>query len=644
MKIYLTSVICVICCYAASYGQKSILHFSPDKFDSKLLTSYGKSKNDQSADTSSVSLINYNEAFRFDGEDDYMEYKDKIKDLSNVTVFTVFRSKNDSVKEAEIWGMYGENSALGLSTKTIVSSKMQSGYEGVSPGSVVLHVFTETNPSNNNSGNTNSILNVGVIKKAPANRYFKGDVAEIIVFDKRLKGVKRQIVESKLALKYGVTLNQGEDYKLSKRRIVWDADENEEFSYNIAGIGRDNGEDVYQNQSTSSNEPGLLVIGVDSIVKSNSENNGKIKNHQFLVWGDNNAPLIESKDNNPEGKVPMLQRKWLMKATGNRSDEINTQVVLDANKLFGVLGAKEDYSLIIDRSGTGNFEHQDCSYISPSDLSSDGILRFNNISWDIDGSGKDVFSFSLRKDLVASLSGEASTICNEEATVLNYDREGGIPPYSYTLSDTSGFSKNWKSDQDKEMDYSIKDIPAGDYTLTITDYTGAISKADFTVMEEPLVTVELGEDKFMEEEVLLIDPQISNKEKVVSFEWTGDNGFSNDRESVKIIEPGSYTLTLTTEAGCTCSDTIFISDKFVQDFSLYPNPAPGGEYNISVSLTESSDINVRVYNLLGVLVYEYKAENQKQVNIEADAIGSSGLYTVVLQTSKGRVSTKLLVK
>lgn len=647
MKTYLTSVICMIICYAASYGQKSVLHFSPDKFDSALMVSFGNSKNVQSADSLSISLINYNPAFRFDGEDDYLEYNGKIKDISNATVFTIFRSENDTVKETEVWGMYGEDSALGLTTKTIVSSKMQSGYEGVIPGSVVLHVFTETNSSNNNNnGNPNSILNVGVIKKASANRYFKGEIGEIIAFDKRLKGDNRAIVESTLALRYGITLNRGEDYKLAKNRIVWNADENNDYSFNITGIGRDNSADLYQKQSTSSNEPGLLIIGVDSIVKSNTENNGKIKNRQFLVWGDNNAPLREGKDNNPEGKVPMLQRKWLMKATGNKSDEINTQLVIDANKLFGGLGAKEDYSLIIDRSGNGDFETQDCSYISPSELSAEGILKFDNILWDVDGSGKDVFSISLKKDLLASLSGEEATICNEGSTILNYDREGGIPPYSYDLTSTSGFAKNWKSDQDKEMEYSIKDLPAGIYTLAITDHTGTTSKADYTVVEEPLVTVDLGPDKtfLAKGEELILEPQITNKEKVVSFEWTGDHGFSSKEESLNISKPGTYTLTLTTETGCTCSDTIFISDNFVQEFSLYPNPAPEGKYSISVGLTENSDIKIRVYNMLGALVYEYKAENQNQLNIEADALGASGLYTIVLQTSKGVVSKKLLVK
>lgn len=92
----------------------------------------------------------------------------------------------------------------------------------------------------------------------------------------RLKSDKRANVESKLALRYGVTLDRGVDYKLAKNRIVWNADENTDYSFNIAGIGRDNSADLYQKQSTSSNETGLLIIGVDSIVRSNIENNGKI--------------------------------------------------------------------------------------------------------------------------------------------------------------------------------------------------------------------------------------------------------------------------------------------------------------------------------------------------------------------------------
>lgn len=218
MKTYILIVL-FFSCFTESYSQSPFLHLNADNADTTLLTAFGRAKNDniENGIANRSSMINYNPALDFDGEDDYIEYKGKIKDLSKATIFTVFLSQNDPIEEAEIWGMHGEDASLGLTTKRILSSKMETTYEGVVPESVILHVFTESNRSNSN-GNLNSFLNLGVVEKDETNTYFKGSVAEVIAFDKRLRGKKRQIVESTLAIKYGILIMPAKNFKLLIRK------------------------------------------------------------------------------------------------------------------------------------------------------------------------------------------------------------------------------------------------------------------------------------------------------------------------------------------------------------------------------------------------------------------------------------------
>ena len=93
---------------------------------------------------------------------------------------------------------------------------------------------------------------------------YNGIIPEVILFDRFISPKERQKVESYLALKYGISLNQEfpVSYLNSNGEIIWDAEINAAYCQNIAGIGRDDLSGLNQSISESTQTPGTMKIGV----------------------------------------------------------------------------------------------------------------------------------------------------------------------------------------------------------------------------------------------------------------------------------------------------------------------------------------------------------------------------------------------
>jgi hypothetical protein len=98
---------------------------------------------------------------------------------------------------------------------------------------------TSTNVSPNISATNFSI---GARPGGDAN-WWTGKIAEVIGYNtKHISGSNQQLtVESYLAIKYGITLDQtvAKNYLNSSTTTIWDATTNSTYKYDIAGIGRD---------------------------------------------------------------------------------------------------------------------------------------------------------------------------------------------------------------------------------------------------------------------------------------------------------------------------------------------------------------------------------------------------------------------
>src|SRR5690606_13379709 len=127
---------------------------------------------------------------------------------------------------------------------------------------------------------------------------------ELIFTPKRVKTADLRKIHSYLSIKYGISLIE-EKYYDSEGNILWDPKKNKDFPHRLTGLGRDDGNALYQKQS-SNQEDRILTIGRKNITRTNTQNTGTFDNLQFVLWSDNGKPT----ETEYEGKFAIMKRKW----------------------------------------------------------------------------------------------------------------------------------------------------------------------------------------------------------------------------------------------------------------------------------------------------------------------------------------------
>ena len=118
------------------------------------------------------------------------------------------------------------------------------------------------------------------------NGAFPGDIMEVIWYKRTLTPNEQSRVNTYLALKNGVTLN--ENYISANSSTVWDRTINTNYNNNVFGIAKDNVSALHQKQAGSVNVNQKLVIGnSSSLFNTNAINTNDLTEGQFLIVGDN---------------------------------------------------------------------------------------------------------------------------------------------------------------------------------------------------------------------------------------------------------------------------------------------------------------------------------------------------------------------
>lgn len=125
---------------------------------------------------------------------------------------------------------------------------------------------------------------------------FQGDISEILVYDRKLGDTEKLKVNSYLALKYGLTLNNGgsdyaaSDFDGTSGTKMWSAAENAGFGKRITGIGKDSASGLEQKQSKSQENGAMVAIAAGNEIKASNEAypDGTITNDRsFFMFSDN---------------------------------------------------------------------------------------------------------------------------------------------------------------------------------------------------------------------------------------------------------------------------------------------------------------------------------------------------------------------
>ncbi len=171
-------------------------------------------------------------------------------------------------------------------------------------------IFSYTGTGDSNKGESDSLK----IKLEDRNLY------EMIFLPRKAKAMDLNKIHSYLSIKYGISLEKGKYYG-SDGKTIWDPEKHKDFKYRPTGLGRDDGNELYQKQSSNQADP-FLAIGMNDIRRTNSENLTIIDNNNFVIWSDDNKGMSLK----AEKDLDVMERNWEINFIGSKVPKTNYQV------------------------------------------------------------------------------------------------------------------------------------------------------------------------------------------------------------------------------------------------------------------------------------------------------------------------------
>lgn len=182
---------------------------------------------------------------------------------------------------------------------------------------------------------TNTISSSGVtfIGSGNARYWWDGLISEVIIYKRELSPIEHEQVESYLALRYGITLDQtiaSTNYVSSSNSIIWSAGSG--YDNDIAGIGRDDDGAFLQKQSKSINHDAVVTIFNENQSAGfpvSNDNNTSLLNidNSYLLWGNNDSTASFSEVFTPTTFTPPpptvfyhMKRTWKVAETNTIND------------------------------------------------------------------------------------------------------------------------------------------------------------------------------------------------------------------------------------------------------------------------------------------------------------------------------------
>ncbi|MBZ0166915.1 MAG: hypothetical protein K8I00_08915, partial [Candidatus Omnitrophica bacterium] len=204
-------------------------------------------------------------------------------------------------------------------------------------------------------------FSIGSDYSSAATEPFDGEIAEVIVYSSKLSDLNIRKVESYLAVKYGITLDQtsGTSYLSASCTTtactgvgeveIWDAGASGASTYDndIAVIGKDNASEQNQTKSRSINSDSIVTVSAAS----------DLEDVEFFSWGNDDGSTSAFSTEVPVSGLPSnanvrLTREWL--AQNNGGDGVGTVSVtfdLAAQTALKDTSTAGDYALLIDTDG-----------------------------------------------------------------------------------------------------------------------------------------------------------------------------------------------------------------------------------------------------------------------------------------------------
>jgi len=188
-------------------------------------------------------------------------------------------------------------------------------------------------------------------------------------------------------------------------------------------------------------------------------------------------------------------------------------------------------------------------------------------------------------------------------------------------------------------------LPGGTYTVTVTDELGCEYILSREVLAPAPIAATYNTESGSTNTLFDVSVNATGGAGTYSYDWSdGSTGFLNEGLAI-----GEYTVTITDANGCSSildvvvdgSVSVLNNLDIIAEFDLSPNPTTGA-FILDVTLTEVSDIQVTVFDILGQQILN-NAYRGTKLNEKLDLQDhAAGTYFVRIHNELGQLTKKLI--
>ncbi|TYC18041.1 T9SS type A sorting domain-containing protein [Bizionia gelidisalsuginis] len=463
--------------------------------------------------------------------------------------------------------------------------------------------------------------------------FFRGRFPEFLSFPRELSDNERNRVESYLALKYGLTLNNETSYLNSKNLIFWDKSNNDLFANRIFGFGKDLTSGLNQLQSESTHLKNHLISAIDEISETNMEKQTTINldDNHFLVFGDNKGEPFFIKENS--NRIAFWEKVWLAQRTGKNMDTspIHFKLFL-TSEVKAYLQSRPDNVLwlmqdkFIGNDEVSDFNNQNVEYYVGNVNLEEGFAYFTDIYFDSDFSIYDQFTFGSGPEMIVQAQVKG---CKSDKLEVVLDITGGKPYYHIVVEYPDGTDEYDTS----ENSFTFLGEVGVTYHITVYDEQGVVSQVDITAQGWDF-SLDLGPDQYLNasQTEIVLDASQGIEDPDATYAWYLDGILLNETgSSIIVTDMGTYEVIVNSgDLSCSVSDRIEVINRgFTASVSIIQGC--GNEYNNGINIS----INGGVPPFTTVIQSNQSSTNYVHNNSILISDLANELYSITITDSEG---------
>lgn len=221
--------------------------------------------------------------------------------------------------------------------------------------------------------------------------------------------------------------------------------------------------------------------------------------------------------------------------------------------------------------------------------------------------------------LTVTVSNVTNATCNASNGSITVSASGGTPGYSYLWNTTP-----------QQTNATANNLPAGTYTVTVTDNNGctATAQANVTNTNAPTITLVNIQDAACGNANGSITISVAGGTQPYTFQWNSNP--PQNTQNLTNVPAGTYTVTVTDNNNCVAIETFTINDIPAPTLSTSITDATCGNSDGSASVTVTSG---------GTPPFSYLwSSNPPQTNSTMTNV-PAGIYTVTVTDNNNCTAT-----